>query len=80
MQAGKKPPEFNGRYEVTLAGTLDGNPWTLSQPGGPQALQAKQYVRIDGTIDHAPQAVVKSAMVKVMDLRGSIKATLTVPI
>ena len=80
MQAGKKPPEFNGRYEVTLAGTLDGKPWTLSQPDGPRALQAKQYVRIEGTIDHAPLVVVKSATVKVMDLRGGVKATLTVPI
>lgn len=80
MQAGKKPPEFNGRYEVTLTGTLDGKPWTLSQPDGPQALQAKQYVRIEGAIDHAPLAVVKSATVKVTDLRGGIKATLTVPI
>jgi hypothetical protein len=35
-------------------------------------------VRIDGTIDHPPQAVVKSAMVRVMDLRGGVKATLTV--
>lgn len=78
MQAGKNTPEFNGRYDITLAGTLDGKPWTLSHPGGPQALQLKQYVRIDGAIDHPPQAVVKSAMVRVTDLRGGLKATLTV--
>jgi hypothetical protein len=78
MQAGKSPPEFSGRYEVTLAGTLDGKPWTLSQPGGPQSLQLKQYVRIDGAIDHPAQAVVKSATVKVSDLRGATRATLMV--
>jgi hypothetical protein len=78
MQPGKNVPEFNGRYEITLTGTLDGKPWTLSQPGGPQALQLKQYVRIDGRIDHPAQAVVKSAMVRVLDLRGGVKATLTV--
>src|SRR4249920_1554293 len=27
MQAGKRPAEFNGRYDVTLSGTLDGKPW-----------------------------------------------------
>jgi hypothetical protein len=78
MQPGKNVPEFHGRYEITLTGTLDGKPWTLSQPGGPQALQLKQYVRIDGRIDHPAQAVVKSAMVRVLDLRGGVKATLTV--
>ena len=33
MQAGKTLPEFNGRYEITLAGTLDGKPWTFMPPG-----------------------------------------------
>jgi hypothetical protein len=78
MQAGKNTPEFVGRYEVMLTGTLEGKPWSFSHPGGPQALQLKQYVRIEGTIDCPPQAVVKSATVKVMDLRGGSKATLTV--
>ena len=78
MQPGKATPEFNGRYEITLTGTLDGKPWSLSQPGGPQALQLKQYVRIEGAIEHAPLAMVKSATVKVMDLRGGLKATLMV--
>lgn len=78
MQPGKFRPEFSGRYEVTLAGTLDGKPWSLSQPGGPQALNVKQYVRIEGVIEHALSAMVKSATVKVSDLRGGLKVTLMV--
>ena len=78
MQSGKRPPEFNGRYETTLNGTLDGKPWVLARPGGPQALQLKQYARVESVTDYPPQAVVKTVSVKVMDLNGAVRATLTV--
>jgi len=78
MQAGKTLPEFKGRYEITLAGTLDGKPWTFTPPGGAQPLQLKQYLRIDGMLDPPAQAVVKTALVRVMDLNGAVKASLTV--
>jgi hypothetical protein len=77
MQAGKTLPEFNGRYEITLAGTLDGKPWTFTPPGGPRALQMKQYLRVEGMIDHPPQAVVKTVQVRVMDMSGGVKASQT---
>jgi hypothetical protein len=78
MQAGKALPEFQGRYEVTLSGLLDGKPWSMVQPGGAKALQVKQYLRVEGIIDHPPQAVVKALLVRVMDLNGGVKATQTV--
>ena len=78
MQAGKTKPEFQGRYEVTLSGTLDGKPWTMPQPGGAKPLQLKQVLRVEGIIDHPPQAVVKAVLVRVMDLNGGVKATQTV--
>jgi len=78
MQAGKRPTEFSGRYDVTLTGTLDGKPWTFAQPGGPQPLQLRQYLRLEGVIDHPPQAVVKTVSVRVLDLNGTVRATLTV--
>jgi hypothetical protein len=78
MQAGKNLPEFQGRYEVTLSGLLDGKPWSMVQPGGTKALQLKQYLRVEGIIDHPPQAVVKAVLVRVMDLNGGVKATQTV--
>lgn len=78
MQAGKRPPEFNGRYDVTLGGTLDGRPWAFERPGAGQALQVKQYARVEGVIDHPSQAVVKTVTVRVMDSNGAVRATLTV--
>ena len=78
MQPGKTTPEFQGRYEVTLSGLLDGKPWSMPQPGGAKALQLKQYLRVEGIIDCPPQALVKAVLVRVMDLNGGVKATQTV--
>jgi hypothetical protein len=78
MQAGKRRQDFDGRYDVTLGGVLDGKPWVFSRSGGPRALQIKQYARVDGMIDYAPQAVVKTVSIRVLDLNGVVKATLTV--
>ena len=78
MQSGKTTPEFQGRYEVTLSGLLDGKPWAMVQPGGAKALQLKQYLRVEGIVDHPPQALVKAILVRVMDLSGGVRATQTV--
>jgi hypothetical protein len=78
MQAGKTLPEFHGRCEVSLAGTLDGRPWSVSAPGGPQSIQLKQTLRVEGLVDHPEQAVVKTLSVKVTDSSGVVKATATV--
>ncbi len=78
MQAGKVVSEFSGRYEITLSGTLDGKPWVFVQPGGSQPVQLKQYLRVGGMFDHPAQAVVKTVSVRVMDLNGVVKASLTV--
>ena len=48
MQTGKSRPEFSGRYEMTLSGTLEGRPWSLVPPGGTQPLQVRQYRRVEG--------------------------------
>lgn len=78
MQAGKGAPEFNGRYEMTMVGTLDGRPWQQVAGGGPQPLQFRQYRRVEGLLDHPAQAVVKAVTVKVTDARGSVLASHTV--
>jgi hypothetical protein len=41
-------------------------------------LQLKQYARVEGVIDHPPQAVVKAVSVRVTDLNGTVRASLTV--
>jgi hypothetical protein len=75
QQSGKNVAEFQGRYEITLAGLLDGKAWTMVQPGGAKSLQLKQYLRVEGIVEHPPQAVVKAVSVRVMDLNGGVRAT-----
>ncbi|HEX6706353.1 MAG TPA: DUF6776 family protein [Albitalea sp.] len=75
MQPGKSPPEFRGRYEITLGGTLGGKPWLFTPPEGPRPLQMKQYLRVEGMIDHPPDAVVTTVQIKVLDTSGGVKAT-----
>jgi hypothetical protein len=77
MQNGKNVAEFDGRYDLQLAGTLDNMPWSQGLPGGPKPLQLKQYTRIEGLLEHPPNAVVKTIQVRVMDKAGSVRATQT---
>lgn len=78
MQMGRNVREFSGRYDIVLSGTLDDKPWTISQPGGPKALQVKQSVRLEGLIDYPEHAVVKALQIKVTDGQGAVKTTQTV--
>lgn len=67
MQPVKNAPEFKGRLELTLSGLLAGKPWSMDLPGGAQALQFRQYRRMEGMIDLPPQAVVKNVSAKVVE-------------
>lgn len=78
MQIGKNPPEFVGRYDIVLSGTLGDKPWTISQPGGPRQLQVKQSARLEGTVNYPQEAVVKTVQVKVTDNQGGVRAAQTV--
>lgn len=75
MQSGKTAPEFRGRYELSLVGTLDGKPWVMPMPGGAQPLQLKQYARVEGLLEHPEGAVIKSVQARVIDAQGAIRAT-----
>ena len=77
MQSGKNAPEFNGRYDLVLVGTIDTRPWTLTMPGGPKPLQFRQYARLEGMVEHPAQAVVKTVQVRVMDKAGGLRSTQT---
>jgi hypothetical protein len=37
----------------------------------------KQYLRVEGMIDHPSEAVVESLQVRVLDASGGVKATQT---
>ena len=65
---------------MTLSGSLDGQPWSQVQPGGPRALQLKQYLRLEGMVDYPIEAVVKAVSVKVTDTQGGVLATYSVKI
>ncbi|MGI9152549.1 MAG: DUF6776 family protein, partial [Rubrivivax sp.] len=80
MQSARTATEFAGRYELLVSGTLSGRAWSMPAAGGPKDMKLKQYLRIEGLIDHPPQAVIKSLQVRVLDEAGAVKATQTVPL
>jgi hypothetical protein len=77
VQNGRVVEPFSGRYEVVLTGQLDGKSWTMSLPGGPKALQLKQYGRVEGLIDLPPMAVIKAVQARVLDAKGATRASQT---
>jgi hypothetical protein len=77
MQPGKAPAEFQGRYDILLGGQLDGQPWSMTLPGGAQPLSIRQYARVEGLIDHPPGVVLKTVQARVTDAQGAVRATET---
>jgi hypothetical protein len=75
MQNGKPSTPFEGRYELTLSGQLNGEPWSASLPGGAKPLQVKQYARVEGRIVQPEGAVVKTVQVRVLNGSGAVMAT-----
>ena len=67
LQPVKNAPEFRGKLVMSMSGTLDGKPWMVDLPGGAQALQFRQYRRVEGLIDLPPQAVVKNVSARVVE-------------
>ena len=65
IQPVKNAPEFRGRIELTLSGTLGGKPWSMPVQAG--ALAFRQYRRVEGMVDLPPTAVVKNISARVMD-------------
>jgi hypothetical protein len=77
MQPGKTLPEFQGRFELVLSGSLDGKPWVWPVPSHKTHFVLKQYLRLEGMVEFPGVAVVKSATVKVLDVHGAVKTTFT---
>lgn len=70
IQPQKNAPEFNGRLELSFAGTQNGKPWAAALPGGGQVIKFRQYGRMEGVLDLPPETVVKSVSAKVLE--GSV--------
>lgn len=67
IQPVKDAPVFNGKLELTFSGTLADKPWTTGLSGGAQALQFKQYRRVEGVLDLPPHAVVQTITAKLVE-------------
>lgn len=67
IQPGKNAPEFRGKLQMSMSGTLDGKPWMMEIGDGPQPLRFRQYRRAEGMVDLPPQAVVKNVSAKVVE-------------
>ena len=67
MQPGRNTQEFNGRLEVTCAGTVNGRPWSGTLPTGPLPIKIKQYGRMAGDFSLPEGVVVKSVTAQVLE-------------
>ncbi|MCA0177781.1 MAG: hypothetical protein LCH73_16100 [Proteobacteria bacterium] len=72
---GRARQVFAGRYELTLSGTLHGQPWTMGPSGNASPLELTQYRRIEGVFEYPPDAVVKTAQFRVLDAKGAVRAS-----
>lgn len=78
MNPVKNAPEFKGRIELLVTGLRDGKPWSQTMAGSEgQALQLRQYRRLEGVVDLPARTVVKTVTARVLE--GSVqRATQTV--
>ena len=77
MQSAKTAAEFSGSYELLLTGSMDGRAWMQPLAGGRQALRLKQYLRLEGVLEHPPAAVIKAIQARVLDEQGLVRASQT---
>jgi hypothetical protein len=75
MQPQRHAPEFSGRVEVTLSGTLANAPWnsTLGDESVPVKMTLNQRLR--GTIQLPGGVTVRTATIRVLDATGAVRAT-----
>lgn len=77
MQSTKGMRDFEGRYDITLTGSLHGQPWKWSAEMADSRFVLQQYLRLEGVLEIPPAVTVKSAVVTVFDAQGVTRATHT---
>jgi hypothetical protein len=80
QQGGRSQAEFRGNVEIILSGLRDGKPWTASAPAIKQALQFRQYSRIDGAFAAPAGIQPRHVLVRVLDDTGVVRATQAQPL
>lgn len=76
IQATKNAPEFKGSVDITISGTLDGKPWSVSQAPAPQPVLIRSYLRLEGMITIPARAVVKTMTARLLQ-GGAVKSVQT---
>lgn len=74
-QSGKARPDFAGRYDLTVTGSLDGRPWSQAAIGGAKVLTLKTSARLEGAIDVPVNLIVKLVQARVLDAGGVVRST-----
>ncbi len=77
FQAVKNPAEFSGKLELSFAGLRNGKPWMMALPDSAQALQFRQYRRMDGIFELPPDVILKSVSAKIID-GAAVRASQTI--
>lgn len=76
MQQGVRgQADFRGQVEIQLSGLKDGRPWSDVAPAVKQALQFKQYRRMEGVLTPPAGVVLKQLQVRVLDESGTVRVT-----
>ena len=76
MQQGVRgQSDFRGTIEVFATGTRDAAPWSTSGPMVRQAVQFRQYRRLEGLLQPPAGGVVRQIQIRVLDESGAVKAT-----
>lgn len=75
IQPGRQTPDFKGTLEISLSGTLAGQPWTLSTPVR-QPVSIRRYLRQEGTIPVPAQVSVKWVTARVLQ-GATVRSTQT---
>lgn len=80
QQGGRSQAEFRGTVELTLSGQRDGKPGAQPAAVFKQAVQFRQYRRIDGALVTPPGVQPRQVQVRVLDEAGAVRATQAQPL
>lgn len=75
QQGARGQADFRGTIEVFATGTRDASPWATSGPMVRQAVQFRQYRRLEGLLQPPAGVVIRQIQIRVLDEAGAVKAT-----
>ncbi len=79
VQASKNPVLFKGGLEVTYRGSLQGAPWSRTEPASQHPIALTQYLKMEGRGNVPAGAVVQNITVRVLQ-GAAVKSVLSAPV